>query len=118
MSLASQTRTLITMPASAKRGDIIDIRILVQHPMETGYRRGSEGAILKRDLIRRFEVYFVNARTATPALAFAADLFAAVSANPYIAFSYRAEESGAFKFRWVGDHGFVHEELRAIGVTA
>ena len=47
-------RALITVPKTAKRGDIIEIRALVQHPMETGYRRSSEGDLLPRDLIRRY----------------------------------------------------------------
>ena len=47
-------RTLITAPKSARRGDIIEIRVLIQHPMETGYRPGADGKVLPRDLIRRF----------------------------------------------------------------
>ncbi|HPV25167.1 MAG TPA: thiosulfate oxidation carrier complex protein SoxZ, partial [Casimicrobium sp.] len=54
-------RTLITVPKGAKRGDIIEIRALAQHPMETGYRRSAEGAMLPRDLIRTFSCRFVSA---------------------------------------------------------
>ena len=51
-------RTLITVPSTAKRDEVIEIRALIQHPMETGYRRSSEGAMLSRDLIRRFTCRF------------------------------------------------------------
>ena len=49
-------RALITIPATAKRNTIIEIRALIQHPMETGYRRSSEGAMLARDLIRQIRI--------------------------------------------------------------
>ena len=38
-------RTLINMPSSAKRGDVIEIRTLIAHPMETGWRPGSDGKL-------------------------------------------------------------------------
>ena len=47
-------RTLINVPPSSKRGDVIEIRALIQHPMETGYRPGSDGKTLPRDILRRF----------------------------------------------------------------
>ena len=47
-------RALITMPSVAKRGEVIEIRTLIAHPMETGYRPGDDGKILPRNLIRRF----------------------------------------------------------------
>jgi sulfur-oxidizing protein SoxZ len=37
-------RVLINFPQRAKRGDIIEIKTLIQHPMETGYRLDSKGA--------------------------------------------------------------------------
>ena len=58
-------RTLITVPKSAKIGEIIEIKALVQHPMETGYRRSSEGDMLPRDLIRTFTCHFVAATGAS-----------------------------------------------------
>jgi sulfur-oxidizing protein SoxZ len=113
-------RTLITMPASAKRGEVIDIRALAQHAMETGYRRGSEGAILPRDLMARFEVQFVpegkSAREATEDV-FAVVFSAAIAANPYVSFSYRATRTGTLIFTWVGQRDETHAESRKITVT-
>ena len=51
-------RTLINVPSNAKRGDIIEIRALLQHPMETGYRPGMDGKIVARDIVRRFSCSF------------------------------------------------------------
>ena len=36
-------RTLIHVPERASTGDIVEIRVTIAHPMETGHRRGSDG---------------------------------------------------------------------------
>jgi len=104
-------RTVITVPASAKRGEIIEIKTLIAHPMETGFRAGDEGHLLPRDIIRRFSCRY------DLELVFSAELYSAVAANPYIAFSTVATASGTLTFTWEGDNGFVQTEARAITVT-
>jgi len=104
-------RTLITVPASARRGAVIEIRTLINHPMETGYRRGADGNILPRDLIRRFSCRYDGE------VVFAAELHAAIAANPYLAFHTRATTSGVLTFSWEGDNGYTHTESRSIVVT-
>ena len=112
-------RALITVPKTAKRGEIIEIRALVQHPMETGYRRSSEGDLLLRDLIRRFSCRFVESGKAddTGTIFFAATLHAAIAANPYLSFNLRAGSSGTLVFSWEGDNGFSHREHVALTVA-
>lgn len=107
------TRTLITIPSNITRGEVIEIRVLIQHPMETGYRRGSDGAMLARNLIRRFNCEFVGDDKMRN-LIFNANLHAAIAANPYVAFSFRAVDNGTLFFNWVGDNGFTHSETRAL----
>ena len=75
------------------------------------YRRSSEGEMLPRDLVRRVEVRFECE------LFFSADFHAAVSANPYLAFSFRLPGSGELSVRWTGDRGLAHEERRRIIAT-
>ncbi len=104
-------RVLITLPASAKRGEIIEIRVLINHPMETGYRRDADGQPLPRDLIRRFACRY-DGQTV-----FEAELHAAIAANPYLAFRTVASASGTLVFSWEGDQGFTHVEQRSIVVT-
>jgi sulfur-oxidizing protein SoxZ len=104
-------RTLINAPAGAKRGDIIEIRTLIAHPMESGYRAGADGKMLPRDIIRRFTCRYANE------LVFSAELHPAIAANPYIVFHAVATESGALVFTWEGDNGFVQTESRNIQVT-
>ncbi len=101
-------RTLLTVPAAVKRGEPFEVRLLAQHPMETGYRRGSDGALLPRDLLRRVEARFEGE------LVFSAELHAAVAANPYIAFWLRVPAGGVLTVDWQGDRGLAHRESRRI----
>ena len=105
------TRAVITLPAAIKAGEPFEVRATVAHSMETGYRASDEGNGLPRDLIRRFECRLDRE------LVFAADLFAAVSANPYVAFWVRADKSGELTFVWRGDKGFEHRETRRLTVA-
>jgi sulfur-oxidizing protein SoxZ len=105
------TRALVTMPATAKRGDVVEIRTLIAHPMETGYRPGEDGAVLPRNLIRRFTCHYDDV------LVFSAELFSAVAANPFIAFSTVATASGTLRFSWTGDNGFTQTETVSLTVT-
>ena len=115
-------RTLITVPKSAKIDEIIEIKALAQHAMETGYRRASEGDMLPRDLIRNFTCHFVaasgaNGISSTPELVFAATFHAAIAANPYLAFNLRATSSGTLFFKWEGDKGYAESETASLLVT-
>ena len=47
------TRALLNLPKTARRGDVIEVRATVAHPMETGYRADADGRVLPRDLVRR-----------------------------------------------------------------
>ncbi|MES2197631.1 MAG: thiosulfate oxidation carrier complex protein SoxZ [Pseudomonadota bacterium] len=91
---------LINVPAKAKRGEIIEIKTLMSHIMETGYRHTAEGAVIPRDIITSFSCRYNGNEI------FRADLFPASSANPFIAFFTTATESGKFEFEWTGDKGF------------
>lgn len=105
------TRAVITLPASIKAGVAFEVRATVAHAMETGYRSSDEGARLPRDLVRRFECWIDGE------LAFAADLYASISANPYLAFWLRTSKPGELIFVWRGDNGFEHRETRALNLA-
>lgn len=87
----------VRLPAQVKAGDIIDIRTLVSHAMETGQRRDQAGALIPRDIIKRFVARFDGQEV------FAMDLATAISANPYIAFPFKVEKAGTFEFVWIND---------------
>lgn len=104
-------RAIVTVPKSAARGEVIEIRTLIAHPMESGYRIGDAGTPLPRDLIRRFTCRWDDVEI------FAADLYPAIAANPLLSFFTVATASGTLTFTWEGDHGFRQVETAAITVT-
>ena len=103
-------RVLLQVPATAKRGEVIELRTLIQHPMETGFRPGASGELLPRNIIRRFVCTWNGEEV------FRAEFHPAVAANPYLAFTTVATESGTIAFTWSGDNGFTQTETRPITV--
>jgi len=103
-------RVLINLSAKAKRGEIIEIKTLIAHAMETGYRLGPTGAAIPRDIINRFVC------TYNGEVVFRAELFPAIAANPFIAFSTVATESGEIVFSWTDDHDQTLTEVSQITV--
>ena len=99
---------LINVPAKAKRGDIIEIKTLMSHIMETGYRHTAAGEVIPRDIITSFACRYNGNEV------FRVDLFPAIAANPFITFFTTATESGKFEFEWVGDNGFSETAVASI----
>lgn len=104
-------RALVHVPPTARKGEVVEVRTLIAHPMETGYRAGADGRTLPRDIIRRFACRYNGE------LVFSADLHPAISANPYLAFHVVANASGTLSFTWEGDNGFAQSESAAISVA-
>jgi sulfur-oxidizing protein SoxZ len=91
---------LINVPARAKRGDVIAIKALISHEMETGFRYGTNGVLIPRNIITEF-VCTYNGEDI-----FRADFYPAVAANPFLTFYTVATASGTIAFTWTGDNGF------------
>ena len=103
-------KALISVAARARRGEIVEIKTLVSHPMETGYRRSQVGERIPRDIIRLFVCTYNGVEI------FRAELHPAIAANPFIVFPTVATESGTLTFQWTGDNGFSVTESAAITV--
>ena len=100
-------RALINVPKQAKRGQVIEIKTLISHQMETGFRHGTNGRIIPRDIITSFSCKYNGEEI------FATTLYPAVAANPFVTFYAVADKSGTFTFTWEGDNGFaVTEEVK------
>jgi len=91
----------LKVPKEAKKGEVIELKTLIAHVMETGLRKDASGKIVPRKIINKFTCEF-NGKPV-----FSADLEPAVAANPYLQFNAKVEESGTFKFTWVDDDGTV-----------
>ena len=103
-------RTLINVPPKARRGDVISIKTLISHVMESGYRHSTTGAAIPRDIIRTFAASYNGAEI------FRAELHPAMAANPFISFHTVATESGTLEFKWEGDNGFAQTASAKITV--
>ena len=93
-------RTLINVPAKARSGEIIEIKTLIAHPMETGFRVGLNGTLIPRDIITNMTCVYNEKEI------FRIELSPAVASNPFITFHATATQSGTFDFKWTGDNGF------------
>jgi sulfur-oxidizing protein SoxZ len=101
---------LINVPRKAKRGDIIEIKTLMSHIMETGFRHTAAGELVPRDIITNFTCRYNGTEI------FRADFFPAIAANPFMSFFTVAKESGKFEFEWIGDNGFTSTASASITV--
>lgn len=102
----------IKIPKEAKKGEVIQIKTLIAHPMESGQRKGKDGKPIPRMIINKFACEF-NGKPV-----FSVDLDPAISANPYIQFNARVDEAGTFKFSWTDDAGKIVTAEQKIAIKA
>jgi len=100
----------VQLPASAKRGEIIAVRIAIQHPMETGFRYDNMGKAIPKNVINSLRVRYNGTEI------FRAEMGSGIAANPYLQFYAVAEASGEFNFEWVDDSGERGMERAALSV--
>jgi sulfur-oxidizing protein SoxZ len=101
----------VQIPQQAKRGEVIEVRIVIQHSMETGFRHDDVGRLVKRNVINVFSCRYNGAEV------FRADLSSGIAANPYLQFYTVAGSSGEFEFSWMDDEGAQGSERRSIAVS-
>jgi len=101
----------VQLPPGAKRGEVIEIRIAIQHPMETGFRYDNVGRAIPRNVINDLVVRYNGTEI------FRAEMGSGIAANPYLQFFTVAGESGAIEISWVDDAGNRGMERAAITVT-
>lgn len=107
--MAAATRVVI--PATARKGQVIEIKTLINHAMETGFRRDDKGRAVPRDIITRFTCRYQGEEV------FAMDLFTGVAANPLVTFTTIATETGDLLFEWTDMKGEVTRAQATITVT-
>ena len=103
--------TRIVVPAKARKGEVIEIKTLINHVMETGFRHDNSGRVIPRDIITRFTCTYGGEEV------FRMDLFTGVAANPFVAFTTIATETGELVFEWTDQHGAVTREQAHLTVS-
>lgn len=101
----------IVMPETAKRGEVVRVRCLIQHPMITGH--SAAGANTQpRNIVHTLTVTYAGAEILR------ADYMPGIAANPYTAFAFRATETADVVFTWIDDMGERTVATRRLTVTS
>ena len=109
--MATDAKPRIKVPTSAHKGEVIEIKTLISHPMETGLRKDDKGQTIPRKIIKNFTCTYAGRP------AFSAELEPAISANPFIAFYVKADQSGLLAFTWTDDDGSVYKAEQQLSVS-
>jgi sulfur-oxidizing protein SoxZ len=89
----------IKIPSPVKAGEIIEVKTLATHVMETGNRKDPAGKTIPRDIIHSFTATFEGQEV------FSATLGSGIAANPYIAFFFKVPGPGTLELTWLDDQG-------------
>jgi len=89
----------LQVPASVRKGEAFEVRVLVQHPMETGFRRDMNGGAIPINILDKVSCRYAGREV------FSAELGSGMSANPYLSFFLRADASGEIEVTWSDDRG-------------
>jgi sulfur-oxidizing protein SoxZ len=109
--MATESKPRVKLPKTAKAGEVIVIKTLISHDMESGQRKDKDGNPIPRQIINSFTCTF-NGQPV-----FSCDIDPAVSANPYFEFNAKVNESGTFAFAWLDDNGSIYTYEQAIEVN-
>ena len=109
--MAKGVKPRVKVPKSASAGEVITIKTLISHKMESGQRKDGDGNVIPRSITNRFVASF-NGETVIDVT-----LAPAISTNPYFEFDAKVPEAGEFTFTWYDDDGSVYETSKPIAVS-
>lgn len=108
--MAKGVKPRVKVPKSASADEVITIKTLISHTMESGQRKDGDGNVIPRSIINRFTCDFNGENVID------VKMEPAISTNPYFEFQATVPEAGEFKFTWYDDDGSVYEEAKEISV--
>ncbi len=106
----AKVKPRVKVPKKAEAGEVIEVKTLISHPMESGQRKDKQGNPIPRKIINHFSVSFNGTQVID------VDIEPAVSANPYFQFQMKVPESGTLRFEWTDDDGTVYDLEKKITV--
>ena len=101
----------VQVPATVKKGEPFEVRVLVQHPMETGYRRDLNGQSIATNIVDKLACRIGDRKV------FSAEFGTGIAANPYVQFYATAEASGELVVEWSDDRGAKGRATAAVNVA-
>ena len=108
--MAEGVRPRVKAPRSAEAGEVVVLKTLISHKMESGQRKDSDGNVIPRSIINRFTCEFNGT------MVMDVEMHPAISTNPYFEFEATVPEAGDFQFTWYDDDGSVYEETKSVTV--
>lgn len=102
----------IRVPPTARRGELVEIRIAIQHTMETGFRMDNNGKVIPKNTVNNLTCRYNGVEV------FRAEMGSGIAANPYLQFYIVAQDSGNVEFAWVDDRGETGAASSLMAVTA
>jgi len=89
----------LQVPPTVKRGEVFAVRVIVQHPMETGFRRDVDGKAIPLNIVDHLACTYGGREV------FRVEPGSGISANPYFVFPVVATASGELAVEWRDDRG-------------
>ncbi len=108
--MAENVTPRVRVPSSAAAGEVITIKTLISHVMESGQRKNSDGNLIPRSIINRFTCDFNGQNVIDVTLE------PAISTNPYFEFQAMVPEAGTYTFNWYDDDGSVYTDTKDIAI--
>jgi len=100
----------IITPTNIKSNEPFEVRILIQHAMETGYRLDLMGTLIAKNVIKNLTVTYLDA------VVFKASLGTGIAANPSLQFWMRAPQNGLLMLSWEDDLGVMGQAEKLLEV--
>lgn len=108
--MADDAKPRVKVPKSAAVGEVVTIKALISHKMESGQRKDADGKVIPRSIINRFTCDLNGANVVDVAIE------PGVSTNPYFEFDAKIDAAGEFKFTWYDDDGSIYEDTKPIAI--
>ena len=108
--MADGVKPRVKAPSKAAAGEVVTLKTLISHKMESGNRKDADGNVIPRSIINRFTCDF-NGKNVIDV-----EMHGAISTNPYFEFDATVPEAGEFKFTWYDDDGSVYEDMKPVSV--
>ncbi|SDO46047.1 sulfur-oxidizing protein SoxZ [Lutimaribacter pacificus] len=108
--MADGVKPRVKAPKSASAGEVVTIKTLISHKMESGQRKNKDGSVIPRSIINRFTCEFNGTSVID------VKMEPAISTNPYFEFEATIPEAGDLKFTWYDDDGSVYEDVKSVAI--
>ena len=109
--MAADVKPRVKAPSKAAAGEVVNLKTLISHQMESGQRKNADGTTIPRSIINRFTCEFNGA------MVIDVTMEPAISTNPYIEFDALVPEAGDFKFTWYDDDGSGYEDVKSVAIA-